>query len=371
MLFENIDVRNVRIFTHAVLPAAPGLNLIYGQNGSGKTSLLESINLLARARSFRTSKLANVIRKGAAGMQVAASLRMDNGRRVVSGMERIERTTRIRFDGEEIKQVSQQARNLPVLLLTPESQGLLSGTPKDRRRWLDWMMFHVEPGYLQAWSNYHKALRQRNQLLRRNAQAGEYLPWEQKLASEAPRIDGFCTDAVMRLQHCFENALEPLLPGAGKVGFCPGWDRETSLAGLLEKGRLAEKKTGYTRFGPHRADLLFQYEQQPAAQALSRGQAKLYMVALLLAQAEVIVDVTGQKPMVLIDDVFAELDKVARQRLSSRLSELDLQCFITSTDEAMMDYCSAVFHVEHGCVKKQIRQEINQEYDAIKRIRLQ
>jgi len=157
MQFEVIDVSNVRVLSKARVMAEPGLNLVFGCNGSGKTSLLEAINFLSRARSFRTVKLNEVIRDGEESLLVSASVVMDNKQVITSGIERRAKETRIKFAGAEIRQVSEQVRNLPVLVLTPENLGLLNSTPKERRRWLDWMMFHVEPTYLQLWGDYQKS----------------------------------------------------------------------------------------------------------------------------------------------------------------------------------------------------------------------
>ncbi|MDX1519905.1 MAG: DNA replication/repair protein RecF [Gammaproteobacteria bacterium] len=353
MQFEAIDVSNVRSFSKAQLLAEPGLNLVYGRNGSGKTSLLEAINLLSRARSFRTGKLNDVIRHGEDRLQVTANVVTDEHQRIVSGFERKARETRIRFGGVDIFQVSEQVRNLPVLVLTPESQGLLSGTPKERRRWLDWTMFHVEPGYLQAWSDYQKSLRHRNQLIRNHAGENEFVPWEHRLSDTAARIQALCAETVHSLQAGLQAELPFVLEGEVETRYCPGWCQDEPLEQALAKSRPSDINTGYTRCGPHRADVDFRFQGESAAKVLSRGQAKLYMVALLLAQSGLIREKTGKNPVVLIDDVFAELDSGARERLSKRLADMNIQCFITSTDSDMQEYCSARFHVEQGCIEKQ------------------
>lgn len=354
MLFEEIGLCNVRVFNQADIVAKPGMNLIYGRNGTGKTSFLEAISLLSRARSFRTKKINDVIKKGQQHFIVTAKIINEELQSISSGIERKQTETHIRFAGEEVKKVSDQARNLPVLVLTPESQGLLNETPKERRRWLDWLMFHVEPAYLENWSKYQKSLRQRNQLLRENSRDVEFRPWEESMSNTAETIYQYCRGAVEEIEQRLTEELDYLLSGQSELQYTRGWKEEESLCESLQRNRESDRQTGYTRCGSHRSDLRFSYDGNEAGKTLSRGQAKLYMVALLLAQAAIISDKSQKRPVLLIDDVFAELDKPAQKRLSQRLSELDVQCFVTSTEREMQGYCSALFHVEHGTIENQI-----------------
>ncbi|MCG8325446.1 MAG: DNA replication and repair protein RecF, partial [Thiotrichales bacterium] len=275
MQFQSIDVSNVRNLSSAQLSAESGLNLVYGANGSGKTSLLEAINLLSRARSFRTGRLNDVIRNGEDRFSVTANVVTDDARIVTSGIERQVKQTRIRFAEADIRQVSEQVRNLPVLVLTPESQGLLVDTPKERRRWLDWLMFHVEPDYLVRWGEYQKSLRQRNYLLRNGGRAGEFRPWERRLSELASHIQSHSADRVQRLDGQLKKELEHLLPGMPEAVYACGWNSETPLEEELEQQRDTDRQAGYTRAGPHRADIQFRHEDSNAGQILSRGQGKL------------------------------------------------------------------------------------------------
>ncbi len=351
MQFQTIALKNVRSFTEVDLVAQPGLNLVFGDNGSGKTSLLEAVNLLSRARSFRTHRLNDIIRRGQQSMQVTANLLNDSAEPLSSGIEREARQTRIKFAGEEIKKVSDQARNLPILVLTPESQGLLGECPREKRRWLDWTLFHVEPDYLRVLAQYQKALRQRNQLLRTTASPAEFQPWEQAMSEAAEKIEAYCTSIVSRLQQIFDEQLSKLIEGSCDIRYRAGWKTGQPLQQILVNERDTDRQFGYTRAGPHRADVNYYFQQDYAVKTLSRGQAKLYMVALLLAQAALIKEITHKRPVILIDDVFAELDQTARTTVSKRLAELEAQSFITSTDKQMQDYCAALFHVKQGAVE--------------------
>lgn len=353
MLFERIDVTNVRALPSVRLIAEPGINLVYGANGSGKTSFLEAVNLLSRARSFRTRKIQEMVRRGMEMMRVFAHVYTDDGEHVVSGVERSARETRIKYNGEAVRLMSNQVRNLPVLVLTPESQGLLTNSPKERRRWLDWLMFHVEPGYLSVWSGYQRALRHRNRLLRSGARERELSPWEEQMMDYARTIQSACVEALQLLQCRFKDEIQNILPGEVYVTYDGGWDTTLPLAEVLAESRAADQRCGFTRQGPHRADVTFGFNEQDAGGMLSRGQAKLYMVALLLAQTRIIAERTSRTPVILIDDVFAELDNDARARLAGRLAELEIQSFVTSTIDDMRDFCTGLFHVEHGRIDKQ------------------
>lgn len=352
MQFERIEVTNVRVLTSIRLHAEPGMNLVYGANGSGKSSLLEAINLLSRARSFRTRRLKDVITRGSDYLQVAATVLTDDQRRIASGIERSHSETRIKYNGDVVRLMSDQVRNIPVLLLTPESQGLLTDTPKERRRWLDWLMFHVEPDYLSTWSQYQKAMRHRNLLLRTSASPVEVVGWERSMSVLAEDMVTSSRSTLEKLQQQFVNEMQAVMPGAVKIQYEGGWDEALPLDEALAQSREADMRCGFTRRGPHRADTLFYYDGHFAGSVLSRGQAKLYMIALLLAQSCVVQQCTGTRPVILIDDVFAELDNDARERMANRLAEMEAQSFITSADSNMQAYCTGLFHVKQGRIEK-------------------
>src|SRR3970282_1429893 len=142
------------------------MNLIYGKNAAGKTAILEGIHLLARVCSFRTPRINDVIQHGKQQISMMARLNDEQNNKIVTGLEKSRQATKIRFNGFNVKQRSDQARNLPVLTKSPDSHRILHGVRRERRHWLDWSMFHVEPAYMEYWQKNHHAPRQKNALLR-------------------------------------------------------------------------------------------------------------------------------------------------------------------------------------------------------------
>ena len=171
MYIEWLQIQNVRNLTDLRIEPATRLNILVGPNASGKTSVLEAIYLLSMARSFRTPRVREVIQHQQQSLLVTAGLRYTRSGLVNTGIEKGPGTTAIHFNGENVKKISEQARNIPLILIAPDIQNLALGSPRQRRHWLDWAMFHVEPTYLDDWRDYHKALRQRNSLLKGSQRA--------------------------------------------------------------------------------------------------------------------------------------------------------------------------------------------------------
>ena len=144
MQLTRLGINNVRNLSDLKMECGPRVNVIYGKNVAGKTAILESIHLLARSNSFRTPRIMDVIQHNKEQLTVTAELQDDNKQTITAGLEKNRETTKIRFNGHKITKRSEQAQNIPLLSISPDAQRLLSGTPRERRHWLDWSMFHVE-----------------------------------------------------------------------------------------------------------------------------------------------------------------------------------------------------------------------------------
>src|SRR5688572_1933202 len=181
MRIKSLGVRNLRLFSAADLGSFSQLNLIYGPNASGKTSLLEAIYLLASARSFRTSNMLELLRHGSDILRVTAKVVGTQGREIALGLERSRDSLLLRAGGKRVHRASELAQWLPAQIIHPESHQLISGGPKGRRRFLDWGVFHVEPGFQTLWRRYDKALKQRNASLRARTQSQVDRVWDLEL----------------------------------------------------------------------------------------------------------------------------------------------------------------------------------------------
>ncbi len=362
MHIEWLHVQNVRNLSDLRIEPAPGLNLVCGPNGSGKTALLEAIYFLGRCRSFRTGAIQQVIRYQQGSLQVGAGLRQTDQSRVVTGVERSRTALTIRYNNRTVRKVSEQAAMFPVITLIPESHRLVSGSPVYRRRWLDWAMFHVKPDYIDTWRDYHKALKHRNSLLRTN-RAEQLGAWEQAMWRAAKTMTTQRTGFINELAEAMGNAAQRLQIPVTTLEYERGWPADTDLDRFLQEQRKGDMERGVTRQGLHRSDMTLRQDGKEIGQFYSRGQIKLCIVALSLALDCVFRNRTGRAPVILADDLPAELDGKGLTRVIDALAEQDGQVFITATDSlpAAERKPGKMFHVEHGHITDPVQSEKKQE----------
>ena len=364
MYLERLDVSGIRNLEYQQLRFGRSLNIIYGDNGSGKTSLLESIHLLGRGRSFRTSHLSSVINHKVKACVVSGRLVSNDGQNISLGVSRdSEGGFQIRRDGNPVYSAAELATELPLLLINSNSFSLLEGGSGNRRRYLDWSVFHVEHAVQHPWKKLTSVLKQRNSLLRRGKiDRAEMAYWDRELASIAGRVHKSREQLFLKLSPLITGYMEKLggVPGID-YQYRAGWDVTVPLLDQLDKGRDQELRSGRTLLGPHRADIKVQYKGSPAWEILSRGQLKVLVAAMYLAQARLLADAGGIVPIVLVDDLPAELDKEHIRLVIASLVSMGTQLFVTGVSiesilgllprEVIPD--TDVFHVEHGTFVKQ------------------
>ncbi|HEX5056240.1 MAG TPA: DNA replication/repair protein RecF [Gammaproteobacteria bacterium] len=353
MRIKSLGIRNLRLFPAVDIPSFGQFNLIYGPNASGKTSLLEAIYLLATSRSFRTNNMLDLLRHGSEVLQVTAKVLDAQGRSVALGLERSRDSLVLRAAGKRVTRASELAQWLPAQIVHPDSHQLISGGPKGRRRFLDWGVFHVEPGFPAIWRRYDKALKQRNASLRARASGSLERVWDSEMNEAALEIERMRRRYVEELSEILPGFITALMgPVSFELQYHPGWDQNHSLLEELAHNLGRDRKRGFTCSGPHRADLIFVQGTQRAAQVISRGQQKMLVVALFLAQAELLTRRTGRSSVLLFDDLAAELDEVHRRRALEVLERMAVQVFITALDKDVIQASAPVdvkrFHVEHG-----------------------
>lgn len=356
MWLERLGVEGVRNLVGAELNWCPGLNVLVGDNGAGKTSVLEAVYLLSRGRSFRTGRIERVISNWGKGLRVTARVRKDGEGTVRVGMERGGGQRRLRVDGEEQDSIAALAGRLPVLAFEPGSHELVEGGPGERRRFLDWGVFHVEPQFLVTWRRYHRALKQRNAALRSGEGPRGAEVWEPELAEAGDALSAMREAYADRLRRVMPSWLERIAPDLHDVTatFHRGWPEDTSLPTALESERGRAMGLGYTTRGPHRCDLLLKQGANSAAGVLSRGQQKLLALAMVFAQCELYARDRGSAPILLLDDLSSELD-VGHQGLTlEHAADLGAQVLLTAlfAPPAAEHWPGEkkLFHVERGRV---------------------
>lgn len=353
MVLELIRVVNLRNISEGLLEPGPGINFIEGPNGSGKTSLLEAIYMLGRGKSFRGNSIGAAIQEDKSALELYGVI--VNGRKLIKiGFRKTEKTTEIRINGERVKKLSLLAREVPIHIITPRSHEIVEGGADYRRRFLDWGVFHVEPQYQFVSSRYQRALAQRNAALKRNTESVEH--WNFELAETGELVNRMRMEYLETLTKYFHEECNLLLPIEKiELSWKRGWSEKLGYCQALERTIERDKLMGHTTSGPHRADLRITVLNKNANQRLSRGQQKLIVTALILAQSQILKNKTGLHPIVLLDDVASELDIANRDRIINRLREIKLQLFVTTTDlQFARKYpMDRLFHVEHGVVSEE------------------
>ena len=356
MELTSLSVQNVRRIAAASIVPSTEINLISGSNGSGKTSLLESIHYLATARSFRTSRALDVISHGQLALVVSGELKDATGQSCRVGVEKAKSTTRLKFNSEAVTIASKIARLVPVLTFNTESYLLLDGGPANRRALLDRLLFHVEHEYLDVLKIYYKGLKQRNALLRSRADRELVRSWDHQLAPEVAKIDRWRTDLVETINKYLAKSELVKAVGPLRLEYGRGWHSDQEYIALLEANWLRDRDSGVTGLGPHRAELRIKIDNKLAKTVVSRGQGKLIIAAIICAQSKYLRDYGREAPILLIDDLAAELDRSARQLAAENLLSTKAQTFFTAIEASdlpdSVSDSARMFHVEQGRVSE-------------------
>ena len=354
MWLASLEIHGLRCLREVPeLKFHPEFNLITGANAAGKTTLLEAIDLLARARSFRTRQARDLISHGADQYvlrgQVATGREADDARFYLS-QSRSEDKLELRKNNDNLKKLAEIACCFAAQVIHPDSHDLICGAPSHRRAWLDWGVFHVEPGYAAAWSRYRTVLRQRNAALKSRQ---EPTPWDSPLIEFGNQLDQWRQGYLEAVENYIQGYVQRLLPGAVlETTYHAGFNASCGLAESLAASLEASREQGHTTVGPHRADIRLRLSGAPAAREASRGQMKLLSCCLLLAQVALFQELRDETCVLLFDDLTAELDGEHQQRLVEALSDCEAQIFTSRTGgpiEALPEGAQGrVFHVEHG-----------------------
>lgn len=354
MILCRLQVVGVRILRDAHLEPVAGLNVLAGENGAGKTSLLEAIHLLATGRSFRTRQLAPVLAHGASVLQVTGSIQgpRDPAPYPV-GIRRSARETAVRIRGQQVAGLAEVARLMPVQVVHPDSHLLVSGPPAQRRAFLDWGAFHREGGFHGVWQRYRRLLQQRNAALRSGGDVRAVRAWDEALAAAGQQLDDLRRGYLGVLREALAD-LNREWPTQGVLGceYRRGWSSGVSLGEALERDEARDRRAGFTHAGPHRAEVIWKLDDRVAGEVASRGQQKALVLRLKLAQARVLRAEAGVAPMMLVDDLPSELDTGHREQMMGLLRALQAQVFVTTIDAGAVQTqawpVSRMFHVEHG-----------------------
>jgi DNA replication and repair protein RecF len=348
---KSFQCTDFRCLESIALEFGPANNLIFGGNASGKTSILEGIAYLGRGRSFRGAGVSELVRHGTREFVVRGSV--DTGSRttrlgVRNGRDGLE----VRVDGEKSVSAAPLAEALPLQIIDPDVHELIAGGPENRRRYIDWIAFHVEHTYLDTWRRYRRALKQRNAALRAGAPASSLESWDQELADLGVAMDAARRRMLDMSIPALEERAEALVGARISAQYRAGWAVDTELSDALRAGRERDRELGSTQAGPHRADLRLSVEDHRARKLVSRGQEKLLACAMILAATDIVQTALEKPLLLLMDDPAAELDAQSLLRLMDEVAGLGCQVIATALvpDLPLFADSPMLFHVEHGVV---------------------
>lgn len=360
MPIESITLTRFRNLQPVELQLSPHLNLFFGDNAAGKTSLLEALFVLARGRSFRTSQLDQLIQAEHADFQLVARLSTSEGRVIPVGMQRSRGRFECRINGHPIRRLSELAVLLPVQWIGGNLHTLIEDGPAYRRQFLDWGLFHVKPEYISLWKRFNKQLKQRNAALRSGSSRREVQAWNVELAEAGEQLHRYRKMYLEQLLSVLAsiNPQFPTLERPVELAYRKGWRAEATYKEVLDGSYASDQESRFTRSGPQRAELSFSVSGKPASEQLSRGQQKVFITALQVAQASLLHQETGKTSLFLLDDLGSELDPANQRATLQLLSGIEAQVFVTAIDEPLLEesvqQISRRFHVKHGQITEVI-----------------
>ena len=357
MTLQKLDILSVRNIHRATLLPSPSLNFITGANASGKSSLLEAIFILGRARSFRAANIRQAIEFDQSDLIVSAQIRQSSGHLSQLGIQVSQKKCEIHINRES-KTKSDLAYCLPLQLIHPKSYKLLDAGPQIRREFLDWGVFNHEQNYLSDWRKFKKILQQRNSLLKRR-QLKQLDVWNQEFVRYGTIVAEYRNTYLKKLEPVFLQLSRHFLNEDNlQMKFLYGWNQDKDFLQILEHELEKDVRYGFTHSGSHRSDFQLLFNDRSAKDYVSRGQLKLLVLSLKLAQVKLLNLHSNNSVCVLIDDLTAELDTLNTSKLVKYLADLNCQVFMSSTElsdfveiNEIQDY--KVFHVEQGCIKSQ------------------
>ena len=330
-------------------------NFIIGDNGSGKSSFLEAIFFLGHGKSYRTTKATDIVCHHKNNFTV--SVKDDLSRQLGVSRDLTSGNTIIKVNGERQSRLSDLAKNIAVQIVTPESFKLFFGGPKERRRFIDLGMFHVKHDFSSQWREFSKVLKQRNACLRSSNQRQMLDYWTDIFSLQSEAIaqsrSEYVEDLSIELKK-WTDLLLPKLSDTININYLQGWNKKRELIEVLKINKEREIQQGFSLYGAHKFDVKFLMDKSPVDALFSRGQQKLFLLALTFAQAKLIEKVNRVKPILLIDDIGAELDINSRTLLSQAIEQLNCQVIITAIDSFVLEPLVSsnknytMFHVKHG-----------------------
>jgi DNA replication and repair protein RecF len=364
MKLDLVQIKSFRNIDDLSIEPDARLNIFLGENGSGKSSILEAIHYLGFTRSFRTSKHKNVIQHERQSFTVFAQVNTDNTLHKLGLSRTISDECLVSIDGLKSKSAVDLVSKLPVQIFTPQSSDLILGSPRLRRKYLDWLLFHVEQQFASKFAKYRRCLLQINASYKisvRTQSIDQDDFWLAHLSELGEDLRHLHESLMISefIDFIHSNLQEFLPEFSFDITYYKGWEKELSLKEAIVKHFDRDRKRGFVSIGPHKSDLRIKISGVLAHEILSRGQVRMLVAALQIAQAQYLQLKIQKSVVFLLDDIGAELDSSKQELFINSLLSTGSQLFVTAIDRKQLSYISnyqhkKLFHVEHGQVREEI-----------------
>lgn len=361
MRLKELSLQNYRNIRQADFTPCPELTVICGKNGQGKTNLLEAVWLLTGGKSFRGAKDAELIARDQPFSVLQAQTETSDGQEnqiylTIGGRATPRPGRTAKRNGVDLGRASALAGSFTAVVFEPGNLSLVKGSPEGRRRFLDAALCQLYPGYLAAWRRYARLLTQKNALLKhydRTPGAAQMLDvFDEELARYGQELTLRRMEYMKRLRPLVTANYRDISQGSEELElvYQPSFD-EKGLLETLRESRKADLKAGFSTAGPHREDFSVLMDGQPAKLFASQGQQRSAVLSLKLAEASCAQEITGEHPVMLLDDVLSELDATRQEYLLTRMRQK--QTIVTACDSSLFHKTEGeLFRMEGGVLEK-------------------
>jgi len=338
---REVMVRHLRCHTALRWQCQQGVNLLLGDNGEGKTTLLEAVYLMARGRSFRQARDPYLVQDGESFFEIQGQWTRFGPMSLSARGKRGQ--LQITLQGREVQQRKELAMSFPVVVDAPQSVHLVDGMPNERRRWLNALMALRHPPAARVYQQYIRSIMQRSRLLKQGCRDAQLDGWENNVVEYGLQVAALRSQLVGEINDLLQQ--DPLLEDAMQIRLAHGeYERQAWLERLRNK-RQHDTRMGGLRYGPHAERIAIMFRGREIRLSGSRGQQKLAAIALKMAECGLWVRYRGLMPVLLLDDALEALDESRQQRLMQRLLQHRGQVLMTSP--AMIQTASSEINIRH------------------------